>query len=287
MSRRPLKSLHTLTASLSQITKAGPILSIQSYANIPSSDAFRVVASHNPGQFSVEDYAASVKRVTDGKFEMVASTLRTVLDGHQPVVAFVIQPQLESKEYTDESVKGMHVVRANVFTDESDNMWKVTGEGANRRLVQMSDDNLDEILASRAARSQAVHASYVPDVSFGNGDYVFYFDPKVNEVVAGFGLHTDKGSVVIERESCEMRPVTPQQVVEAFVGAALKSDTNEDVSLKVPAHKVTATFDGGMAKEYLDYARKLYAGTRFFSELEKWVGKKKAGGNAAINMRKD
>lgn len=286
MSRRPLKSLHTLTASLASIANSGPILAIQSHDAIPNSDAFRVVASHNPGQFSVEDYAASVKRVTDGKFTLVASTLRTVLDGHQPVVAFVIQPQLTSMEYTDESVKGMHVVRANVFTDESDNMWKVVGEGKSRRLVQMSEDNLDEILASRRARN-VVHASYTPDVTFANGDYVFYFDPKVNEVVAGFGLHTDKGSVVIERESCEMRPVAPQQVVEAFVGAALKSDTNEDLSLKVPPYKALATFDGGMAKEYLEYARKLYGGTRFFTELEKWVSKKKSGGNATIDMRKD
>ena len=88
--------------------------------------------------------------------------------------------------------------------------------------------------------------------------------------------------------SGEMRPIVPFQVVEAYIGSALKDPaTGEDHSLKIPSYKTTASFDGSMAKEYLEYSRKLYAGTRFFSELEKWVAKKKAGGNEAINMRKD
>ena len=288
--RRELKSLHTLTASLKEITKGGPVLAIEAHDPIPGSDVYRIIASHNPGQFSEAEYDASLRRETDNKMRVVEASVRVVHDGYRPVVAFLAEPLLESKPYEDEKVKGMTVVTANVFSDEGDNMWKVVGEGKSRRLVQMSEDNLDDLLASRAARNNnVVHASYVPDLAIANGDYVFYFDQKDHEIRAGFALHTaDKGTVVIERESGEMRPIVPFQVVEAFVGSALKNtETGEDHSLKIPSYKTTASFDGGMAKEYLDYARKLYGGTRFFSELEKWVGKKKAGGNEAINMRKD
>lgn len=290
MSRRELKSLHTLTASLKEITKGGPVLAIESYDQIPNSDAFRIIASHNPGQFTEAEYDASLRRETDNKMRVIAGTTRVVHDGYRPVVAFLTEPMLESKPYEEDTVKGMTVVTANVFSDEGDDMWKVVGEGNSRRLVQMSEDNLDELLASRCARNNnVIHASYTPDLAIANGDYVFYFDQKDHEVRAGFALHTaDKGTVVIERESGEMRPIVPFQVVEAYIGAALKDpNTKEDYSLKVPSYRATASFDGGMAKEYLDYARKLYGGTRFFSELEKWVGKKKAGGNEAINMRKD
>lgn len=282
--RRPLKSLHTLTASLTEIAQKGPILAIQSHEKIANGDAYRIVASHNPGEFTEADFADSVRRTFEGKLSLVECSVNRVLDGNQPVTTLLVVANAESKDYTPETTKGMQVVTANMFMDESDNMWKVVGDEQNRRLVQMSNDNLDEILASRMAR-KVVHASYTPDVKVGNGDYIHYYEPKLGRVTAGFTMNVaEVGQVVVERSTGAPYKVEAAQIVDTIPSKFL----SEEFRVDIPRHLTLAELTGTMASAHMDYMRKLYAGTPYFAKLEKLVAQKKSnGGNAIINMRKD
>ncbi len=251
--------------------------------------AYKLICSHQPGAYSDNDYAEGVRESFDNRLKYVEKsfTLLTDNNAYTPVVSVIVTAMSESLPYNKEVITThkFKEVTANVFMDPSDNIWHIKGEGDDRRIVQVADDNMDEIFASRQSR-KVVHSSYGTCIDYYNGDYLFYYNPARNEIRCGYGLKVEQNSqstcVVFDRGSNTLVKIQPDFVVEALAG----SELDNNYQLNIPENEITATLSTDMARAHLDYMKKLYQGTSYFSRLEELVSLKKATGNIGMTTMK-
>lgn len=254
-----------------------PNIHIQEHTHL-GNNTFSILCSHpaNSKGFTEEEYEKAVTAAFNRKFSLVSGTLLPV-DTSDPrkLVRMIIAPNTEVVPYTEEATQKMKVVRANMFVDDEDKIWRVVGDDeSGRHLVQVSEDNYNEILSARRSRL-VVNASENNTLEFANGDYIFYFSPETYTVKAGFGLHTNyKGDVVFDRESGKTVEICKEQVVEAIDGTSLDEDKRADIKHS----ELSVDFGSDMASRHLEYMRKLYNGTDYFRKLEELVNKRRSTG---------
>lgn len=283
---RNYQSLASFTQNLASKsnTLSVPQLRVQRAVRIggPKSDTYRVLMSHQPGDFSEVAYANGVQKTFDGRLSMVEGSLDIVdTTGNLPLASMIVVANVQSKPYDQKSVEGMKVITANVLEDADSGIWKVVGEGEDRRLVQASNDDLEGLLQARQARN-VVTASVNDEIPFDNGDYLFYYDINQHEIRAGYGYHSDNGIAVFDRKSMKVvAGVVPEQLITVVEASCIDADKQVKFERN---HRAQAKLTSGMAEAYLNYMRQLYSGTVFFDKMEKLVAQRRAMGDNGMSM---
>lgn len=155
-----------------------------------------------------------------------------------------------SLPYNDESLKGKHVINANVFKDETDNkLWKAVGEGDNRRLVLISEEDQTDVLKRLYNPNLRVAvASIIEKTFFMQGDCVAFYNEEKAEV--DFGL-----AAAYDNENDKVSVITAADVVEVPSIAVLASTPAAD-----PSSKIVTAGAADALQMYVNYLRSYYGG---------------------------
>lgn len=257
-----------------------PSLSFQHMLPI-SAMAFRIQAAHAPRTYSEEGYQEAVATQLEKNFRLIPSSIQPIgqLHGHN-LVSFLIKANVPSKAFSAENLQGMKHVTANVFSDDENTIWKCVGKGPQRRLVQNSTDDYAGILTAKLARKNMITAAVYPGLNFANGDYVMYFNPNSSRIDFGTGLNIrfangEVTACVVARKKGELVPVEAAQVIECFAHEGLP----EKFQLPFRNNEAQAALSQPAAQIFLDYMRRLYAGTAFFTKLEQDIAHRRSMGD--------
>lgn len=212
------------------------------------------------------DIREAFSAMYDNKVALVEGSAQDVSVPHRHMVSAFVSVNRTAKAYSEDAVKNMKVVTANVFADDENGIWKLVGEGENRLIVQTSDDDLEQILRARQSR-QITTAGFEPGMAPAFADYVFYMDPESLEVRSGFAVTE---SQVFDRAAERVVDVTPLLVMECVSGMEVKDGQPVEESNVVGA-PVVAFLNQGGASKHLDYMRKLYKNTPYFVKLEQLI----------------
>lgn len=276
---------HLVTA-LQKMEKSYPAFSLQSYSEIPGSKGtvFRITASHaNKQPYSANDYINMTNAEFGDNLALIPGSLELVnASDRMCVVSALMVSNTVSKPY-DPSQK-LSVLASNVFIDDDSGIWKLVGEGDNRRLVQAISEDLSKILAARLSNSPNVvlaNANYtgiVPE----RGDYAIYYSLATMDYRYGYAVPIENNQIMIAPRDGHTEEVISSL---SMIDCVDRSSLNEDKQDK----KVIAAMMGGnvnrittnnmtpdLARVYLDYMRNLYADTPYFDTLEKLISIRRA-----------
>jgi hypothetical protein len=250
-----------------------PVVNIQKIRSLTKEkNTFSVVfaSTTNNKNFGFKDYDLAVSAITENFFNIVEGSLYNVeSNASQPLFRAILIANTNNIPYTETDIAehGLTLVRANVFQDGNENMWRGVGEGKNKRLVQVSSEDFEAILNARKQRNP-ITAAYSP-LHCEDGDYVQYFNPTTAALDFGFLVHNSDGDYVFSRSNADkLCPIEIDQIVEA---AMLKNVGDNET---LPPHewaniqKVQSSFSKAAL---LDYMRGLFANTAFFTALEKAI----------------
>jgi len=172
------------------------------------------------------------------------------IDNNGRLFRLAVKRHTTSLPYNDESLKGKHVINANVFKDETDNkLWKAVGEGDNRRLVLISEEDQTDVLKRlynpnlRVAVASAAEKSFV-----SQGDCVAFYNEEKAEVEFGLAASYDNKDDVIT-------VVTSSEVLDVPSIAVLACTPAAD-----PISKVTTASTEDAMQQYVNYLRSYYGG---------------------------
>ena len=233
-------------------------LVIERYSKI-SKNTFKLYASHKGEFANGNDYNESVLAFSDNRISVVPGTILNIPGSlNSTVISMIVTANTNTIAYNEETAKGMTLVTANVFQDESDNIWKLSGEGDAKSLVQVSNDDIEGILKKRLSQRVTANTNLDIDLTFNNGDYIAYYNTDKMVVSCGYGLYVDEKASVYDRESDALIFINPESVVE------VASDLPEEVQ----GYNETATLTAAGAAKQIEYFRKIYGNTAFFAKFE-------------------
>lgn len=295
---------------LSSLNNKLPALFLQDSVPLDK-NTFRVNASYakhvNP---SLRDLGMMFGKAVDNKLSVIAGSVDNVGQTQgSKVVSFLAKGNTISRSL--ESVEDkMTLIEANVFLDNEDQtLWKLEGSGKHRRLVQSSEENLDDLLQSRLTRRAGamITASTVP---FNHGirpdvfDFVMYYDVTAGDFDYGFALPVgDEVIVASYKDNSILKSTSPLAIVDA---ANLMRQANGVVPSNIVRHmaegkRIIASpltdavldptegdFSKPMANNFLTYMSSLYKGTNFFDTLTKLIQERRriAKENAPLTTMK-
>lgn len=208
--------------------------------------------------FTQEQWRDAVASKFDGQVKLVKSSLSqfpsTMKSAYN--LACHVTATTKSKAYTQEAAEGMILVKANLFKDEADNLWRVVEMGGHKRLIQTANDNLDEILAARLSRRQGVYrleaSAKNPSINLNGVDYISYFNTSTNTVRCGQAIVASDKLQVLDRLSGQLIEIMPTQIVASRYNEKIEADLT-------PSDK----------HEHLEYMRILFGNEpEYFSSLE-------------------
>jgi hypothetical protein len=233
-----------------------PIINVQRVFPINKEYA-HVLVQHNETGRPFEEYNKAMLKSTDNRVFIVENSL---IEVDEYSSKSIVGLNLVNKEYDPSNANGMKLVTANIFADDDNIIWQVVGEGEDKRLVQTSADNIEDILQARKSKMIATASiSYSPVSNFDSGDYVWYFDTKRNECRGGFGVKVENQISVLDRKSSDYQQINENQILLAV-------DVTPDFG-----KSVTATLTNEAINRHLDYMRKLFGQTEYFAKLESMI----------------
>lgn len=275
-------------AALAKAAATPPVLLLQHAAQL-SPSAFRVVACHGPSRLELDEaaYNNMIVAATNKQFRLIPDTLIPLSDYSQQVVfSGIIEANTAIRDYDETYIKSnMRVMTANVFVDDSDQtIWRVVGDGPDKMLVQSVHEDFAALLNDRLVRraSQAVAAS-LPEFVVDNGDYIEYFHNDSGSLHWGFAMHSQDNKLqVFDRQDKELHAITTAHILSAADGNSLDKQyslANRIQQENRDNHTVLAdTITPSALNAYVDYMRTLFAGTEYFSQLEKLIKQRRTGG---------
>lgn len=247
------------------------ILSIQKIYPIHKSLA-RIVAVTNNGEWNRNDFVEAIAHIYDNKVAVLDDAITDLSSDYIDMASLFVVPNTKTRPYTDNHLKGMKLISANVFAEDDDKIWEVRGEGDDRVLVQLSNDNLEDILNTRRERTRMATASLhvLDEFDFNNGDYIMYLSKSEN-IRGGYGIHIAgiPDSYVFDRKDQNLVRIVPAQIID--VASGLEDDYC--VRFDFP-HRAKANLTRDELNIYLDYMRRLFKGTAYFAKLEQLIRQK-------------
>lgn len=240
-----------------------PIVNIQRYRKISEGFYSAIFTTAELSRsYSFKDYDNVVSETTDNKMGIIEGSLYSIDDSHVPMYRCILFSKVESRPYDDENVKGMVATVANQFTDENDEIWKVIGSGKNKRLVQISEDDFDQILEARRQRNPVV-ASFNAIIPYENGDYVRFFNNTMAAMDFGHVWSRPEADFVFSRSQEQLVKINPDQVVEAA-----EPDNDHNPNKWLVEQTLAASFS---VDKLLEYYKTLFSGTKFYDALERAI----------------
>jgi len=247
-----LSRLLTATASIAGLASVPVGISVAEVHKLNKDSIFDFEVNSNLGHTGEEIIAgvnSYLKEVTNSdNYTAVAGSLFPIDEtGFRFRVA--VKRNTVSLAYNDENLKDKHVISANVFKDASDDLWRLVGEGDNRRLVQISEEDQTEIL-KRAYNPNLKRAlaSVYKELPCEAGDFVAYYNEDTASVEFGLAAsYNDKNKTigVVSKDKKEL--VTAPSV-------AILASTNA-VDFRTTSLEATAS---DALQQYINYLRSYY-----------------------------
>lgn len=201
-------------------------------------------------EFSFAEYNDAVSDLTDGNFTIEANSLYNV---GPKVFRCILASTVESVPYSDDALTDMklHAVRANVFMDnENDVIWRLEGEGDNKRLIQDSKQDFGALLEAKRSRTPIIASDdvYVP---YEENDYAHFFNHQTLSMDFGYVVSRDNKDYVFSRSTSSLVPiVTAAQVVIADQPDTMKNPGRQKNNMIIASEY--------SIDSYLDFLRKMY-----------------------------
>lgn len=173
----------------------------------------------------------------------------------------------ESRPYEEASMDSFRCIAANVFIDENEFIWKVTGHDDSRMLVKDVNDDLDSIFQQRKAYSiDTASVNVLLGEKFTAGETILWFDTQNEVHRTGIAVNTD---YAFELKTKTLHPV-PDTTVLVVCDAETTTFTKEvsmgDIEQKEPLRK-----DNAIHKHVL-YMKNLYKrNPEYFDRLSSMV----------------
>jgi hypothetical protein len=250
-----------------------PVMNLYSFQPVAKGYFSAVFASaETTKNFSFADFQEVVQSAFGGRVSIVAGSLHDIETAHIPMHRMILECSAERIPASDAEKRGLTVVQANLFTDPSDNMWKMVGEGENRELMQLGGmDDFSAMLAKKQMRNR-VTASVADSLEFDDGDYAKFFNPVTAEIDFGFVNNRTDGTYILARESGKLTRINDGCILEAAciekVEGATKDSNNAVMASPSVWREAAIAADQFSMNAYLDYQRSLFGGTAFFTALE-------------------
>jgi hypothetical protein len=243
--------------------RTAPTFNLQGVKKI-TKDSFRIIVSAAiVKDYNEQSIVEGVNTLVAPAFQIIANSINPVPYKGQKVFSMVVAANREVKDYADAEKESMKLITANVFQDSSESIWNVVGEGDARQLVQVSNEDYESILKSRLSR-RVVLSSVDATVDFALGDYALCYNPLTASIDDGYLVKIDDKVHQFARNTETLRVISPEQIVDAF---------------EVPEEAYvlsSVAYTAADASKYLDYMKKLYQGTAFYTRMVSIVNQKRA-----------
>lgn len=209
-----------------------------------------VVAAKLDRDASEAEIASVFAERMEGGARLVAGSLMPLAKNPQPVVRFVAARNVVSRPFEADKYR---IITAGVAADANDNIWRIDGEGDDRRVVQESADDLEALLNARRTRGAMATASMNLDVvPVTQGEYAAYLDTASGEVKHGFVFNRQDGKqIMIERASLEVIELAREAVLEAVRPVDLRASGLEP-------YETNANLGDERISKLIGYLRKAY-----------------------------
>lgn len=280
-----------------------PELFLQAYQPVnEEKTCFRINATHAAHVSPTEkDIAAMFAASVSNNLAIVSNSIDYVVSNERiKILSFLAQGNVISKPL-EENNDRIICVSANVFLDKDDETyWRMQGDGSERRLVQATQENYDDLLHSRLARRNGTMVTASNYTPFHHGikpqvmDWAMYYSAADSKVRFGFGLPVGNGQVLLASLDGKTEKVSSLAIIDT---ANLATQPEGAVPNKILAHMKQALnilagadslfndeavldpntddFTEPMAKNFLTYMSSLYKGTDFFRTLSDLVARRR------------
>ncbi len=232
------------------------VFNVQSVEKISSAD-HSIIAELNQDKLSIEKIAEQWAKLTNYKTRLVKETWKKIPYHDYHLARFISTATVSSKPYTSEYTQGMTVVTANTLCDNENSIWKVVGEGENKRLVLVSEEDFDDLYNQHRARM--ISANWEHQVPYQTGDYLAWYNPSTQNVGYGFGIRETGKYRVFDRQILATIEITPVQVLEAVTGCATELKDDMPTEIKQISFAVQANMTQSVADKLIEYYRKIYS----------------------------
>jgi hypothetical protein len=279
----------SMSAVLAKLANELPTLSPQNFIAL-SADTFKTGAIYSPISrvLSKEEITAMYAAAYGDNFAVIPETveMHSEISGRNFVTA-LIRANLVSEPYNPTTVKARHLkaLSKNVFVDNEDHIWRVSGEGEAARIVQSCDEDFGAILKERINSLQnVVMASCVSDSNLAthdtqNGDFVLFFSKAANAMDTGFAFQHNGGYTILSYSRKEWEDVSTNNIIRAaeiqrdqFASVFNPKHNSGNLSLAAKLESDLERTDGEFTKpmknSYHDYMKFLFDGTDYFKKLD-------------------
>lgn len=179
-------------ARMRETASAAPALTLTVQRQAPAGELVQRVLFQAGGPVSERHLEESVAYAFGDKVRYLRNSGHRPLPDNKSLVCAFVELNAPSKAYDTEGLQGMKVVAENVFADANDKIWRATGEGDARMLVQDTEDDLASLLGTRGSHSIVTASMDIPlEEAFTAGDGVLWYDTDSEQVRCGVAVSND------------------------------------------------------------------------------------------------
>lgn len=257
--------IYQMTASASD---GLPVLKVEAFKPIDKNNFALIFSSIATNKdFNQAEYSAALNSITDNKLSIVADSIFRIESNKVPVMRCIAASNIEAIPAKQETIASMKKISANVLEDDNGIMWKMVGDGDNRHIVQVSQEDFGELLAKRRRITQMTAS--VEDglvIDYRDTDYVYFMNPEIEAMDFGFMVKASNKDYVVSRALKAPVKVLPHQIVEA-------AGTNGGkINLTQRRREIAAANSSDPTTAYINYLKELYgAKSDYVKDYEKAI----------------
>ena len=208
----------------------------------------RLTTPHSDNRYTQNDYNEALASITENKFQLVSDSLFRNQDGSLRCIAFT---NFVTKPADEKTVSSMNRLNANVLEDDRGEMWRMIGEGDNRQLVQVAQEDYAALLQRRRQLTQMTASEDygTADVPYEDLDFVYFANPELQAMDFGFIVKTADQDFVVSRSMKGALTIKASQVMEAA------STAGSPMQLRTRRQEFTRK---NALQEFVNYLKELY-----------------------------
>jgi len=205
----------------------------------------------------------ALQKLYKGKVRLCEGAVTQVFDGARDIFRCFVALNTPTAPYETAAAEGWTNVSANLFADSEDNLWEVAGEGDDRALRRISNDDMLGVLEERRSRSMATAAAAIDETPQPNRHaFVTFFDTAAE--LFRHGLHIGSNRVYVP-EAAGVAEAIVKVEPAAIIGV---SDHDRDC----PQFPKAPDLAAASKSVVLEYYRKLYGqNSEFYKQLKKAI----------------
>jgi hypothetical protein len=269
--------MNNFTGVYAKIADSTPALYPQAFVKLDNS-VFKVASLYAPlaRVLSNDELIAMHSEALGDNFALIpeSTELHSVV-ATKNYITSLVRANIVSKPYEEKAVRAMKCISKNVFIDDEDHIWKVSGQGDSARLVQSKTEDFASILNERInSRQNVIVASCTSnDIAAHDsetGDFVLFYNVKSADLDTGYAFASANGKYnIFSYTTREYEEVSTQNIIRS---AVIDSDRKQSLFYKTCAFNQDLAANNGdfnkpLKNKYADYMKFLYDGTDYYKKL--------------------